>query len=296
MELKWLEDYCAVVKYQNFSEAAKSRHLTQPAFSRRIRMLEAWLDVTLINRDVNPIQLAPAGMEFLPKAEKIIDQIYESQEKLRYFVQGRSVITILTQHSLMVSHVPLFLESLQPILDNVFVRFIANDQHDSVQQFLDKKSDFLLCFSALGLPQRLSWVHIEKLQISSDILLPVSATDDKGEALHKPEKIESMRILSYPKETFLRRLIDQNGLCSSIPTQVVFENALSAGLKIMVQKGYGMAWLPKSLIELELKNKELVSIANEYLHAIPLEINLYQHKGATSSASQNLWNICEKLG
>ena len=40
MELIWFEDYLALAQTLNFSKAAELRHVTQPAFSRRIRALE----------------------------------------------------------------------------------------------------------------------------------------------------------------------------------------------------------------------------------------------------------------
>ena len=42
MELAWLEDFLALARERNFSRAAEVRHISQPAFSRRVRMLEDW--------------------------------------------------------------------------------------------------------------------------------------------------------------------------------------------------------------------------------------------------------------
>lgn len=43
LELTWLEDCIALAQSLNFSRAAASRYVTQPAFSRRIVSLEEWL-------------------------------------------------------------------------------------------------------------------------------------------------------------------------------------------------------------------------------------------------------------
>jgi DNA-binding transcriptional LysR family regulator len=40
MRLEWLDDILAVAQTGSFSEAAQKRHLTQSAFSRRIRTIE----------------------------------------------------------------------------------------------------------------------------------------------------------------------------------------------------------------------------------------------------------------
>ena len=40
MNLSWIDDFMALAATGNFSRAADERHMTQPAFSRRIRALE----------------------------------------------------------------------------------------------------------------------------------------------------------------------------------------------------------------------------------------------------------------
>jgi hypothetical protein len=42
METKWLEDFVSLAETRSFSRSAQLRHVTQPAFSRRIQSLEAW--------------------------------------------------------------------------------------------------------------------------------------------------------------------------------------------------------------------------------------------------------------
>lgn len=299
MELKWLEDYLALVKYRNFSEAAKARHLTQPAFSRRIRLLEAWMDVVLINRGVNPVRLTAAGQDFLPRAEKLVDEIYKVRDETQQFTQGRKTITVHTQHSLMVSHVPTLLEGIQSLLEDCFVRFTANNQQDAVQEFLASDSDFLLCFVALGLPQRLNSSHLEEVVINYDRLLPVTPTDTEGKPQYRVEKGLPLRMLSYPRGSFLYRLIEQNSLNSvkkDIPVQIVFENALATGLKLMALKGYGVAWLPESLIIHELHNRQLVLLEGVDFPPITLTIKLYRHQSATSVIAEKFWQSCASKG
>ncbi|MFT7681973.1 MAG: DNA-binding transcriptional LysR family regulator, partial [Moritella dasanensis] len=38
---KWLEDFLTLNETRNFSKAAQLRHITQPAFGRHIKALEA---------------------------------------------------------------------------------------------------------------------------------------------------------------------------------------------------------------------------------------------------------------
>ena len=55
MELIWFEDYLALAETLNFSRAAELRHVTQPAFSRRIRALEGWIGTALFTRTTHGV-------------------------------------------------------------------------------------------------------------------------------------------------------------------------------------------------------------------------------------------------
>ena len=61
MNLSWLEDFLALAASGNFSRAAEERHMTQPAFSRRIRALEEWLGAELFDRSTQPARLTEAA-------------------------------------------------------------------------------------------------------------------------------------------------------------------------------------------------------------------------------------------
>ena len=61
METKWLEDFVSLAETRSFSRSAQLRHVTQPAFSRRIQALEAWAGIDLVDRSSYPTRLTPAG-------------------------------------------------------------------------------------------------------------------------------------------------------------------------------------------------------------------------------------------
>jgi DNA-binding transcriptional LysR family regulator len=64
MQLKWLDDLLAIAEWKNFSRAAEVRCVTQSALSRRIRSLEEWVGVKLVDRGTYPVQLTAAGITF----------------------------------------------------------------------------------------------------------------------------------------------------------------------------------------------------------------------------------------
>lgn len=63
MQFKWMEDFIALAQTRSFTRAAELRHVTHPAFGRRIRALESWAGTTLIERGSSPVVLTDALAE-----------------------------------------------------------------------------------------------------------------------------------------------------------------------------------------------------------------------------------------
>lgn len=290
VELKWLEDYLALAKNGSFSKAAEARFVTQPAFSRRIRSLENWLGVSLVDRAQYPTSFTEAGKAFLEQAESLKNQIYASRNQLTCLVNDQAEIVVMSQHSLAVSFMPDWLKEIEPIMGDTLIRVNTYNLHDSLESFLAGTGDFLLCFSSPSILKQLDRDDIECLQVATDRIVPVTAVKPNGEPVYDTEQ-SHLRLVTYPKDSFLGCLIAP--VCSLNPKsgltlQKVCENALAEGLKALVMKGYGMAWLPQSLVKKELDEKSMAILA-EPLQSIDLNINIYRRKGNPTAISSRFW-------
>ena len=84
MQLKWLEDFIVLAQERSFTRAAEQRHVTHPAFVRRIRALEAWAGTPLVERgNGGPVTLTPAGQSFLDTAGQMVRNLTQSHEELQ---------------------------------------------------------------------------------------------------------------------------------------------------------------------------------------------------------------------
>lgn len=83
IETKWLYDFLTLEKCRNFSQAAVSRNVSQPAFSRRIRALEQAIGVELFNRQVTPLQLSEQGKIFHSQIRHLLQQLESNLAELR---------------------------------------------------------------------------------------------------------------------------------------------------------------------------------------------------------------------
>ena len=100
METKWLEDFISLAETHSFSRSAELRHVTQPAFSRRIKSLEAWLGADLIDRTSYPTRLTEAGIVFYEQAVEMLGQIATLNEELLRIWQMHRKSVLFVTHSI----------------------------------------------------------------------------------------------------------------------------------------------------------------------------------------------------
>ena len=65
MQIKWLEDLVALAEAGSLAEAARQRHVTHPAFGRRIRALEHWAGGPLIDRSAATLMMKGMTAQYL---------------------------------------------------------------------------------------------------------------------------------------------------------------------------------------------------------------------------------------
>lgn len=73
----------ALADYRNFRRAADAVHVAQPTLSQQLRALEARLGVTLVERNVSPVQLTPIGREVVARARKLLLDVKDIEDMTR---------------------------------------------------------------------------------------------------------------------------------------------------------------------------------------------------------------------
>ena len=72
MELDHVEAFLAIARTGGFARGSAALHLSQPAISRRIKLLEAELGAPLFDRLGRGVALTEAGRAFLPHAQALL--------------------------------------------------------------------------------------------------------------------------------------------------------------------------------------------------------------------------------
>ena len=114
METKWLEDFVSLAETRSFSRSAQLRHVTQPAFSRRIQSLEAWAGIDLVDRSSYPTRLTPAGETLHSQALEILGSLQTTRNMMRgHKSAGHDMIEFAVPHSLAFTFFPHWVMDLR---------------------------------------------------------------------------------------------------------------------------------------------------------------------------------------
>lgn len=96
MRIEHLQEFVELSRQLNFTAAAKTLHMTQPALSNHVRILEKETGVMLIERgSVDHARLTPAGQRFLDMATRIVsiyDETMPEIKELQQNIEGKITI------------------------------------------------------------------------------------------------------------------------------------------------------------------------------------------------------------
>ncbi len=299
MDTKWLEDFVSLAETRSFSRSAQLRHVTQPAFSRRIQSLEAWAGTDLVDRSSYPTRLTPAGQTLYEQALEMLQALHSTRAMLRqHTAVAKDTIEFAVPHTLAFTFYPAWLSSLRGTVGSIKSRLIALNVHDAVLRLTEGSCDLLLAYHHASQPIQLDTERYEMLHLGKEVLAPYVKPGPRGQPLYRlpGSAAEPVPFLAYAPGAYLGRVVDwvlrQSG--EPVHTQRVYETDMSESLKAMAIEGHGVAFLPTSSVQQALSDGRLVSAAPEPDGEVwrgHLDIRLYRAAGGKGKlAAQKFWD------
>lgn len=90
MDLRLLRYFVAVAEERNFTAAARRLHVSQPALSQQVKLLERSLDAVLFDRSTQPLRLTAAGSQLLTGAYRLLRGAEDVDRAVRATAGGRA--------------------------------------------------------------------------------------------------------------------------------------------------------------------------------------------------------------
>jgi len=300
METRWLEDFVSLAETRSFSRSAQLRHVTQPAFSRRIQSLEAWAGTDLVDRSSYPTRLTAAGEAFLAQALEILASVQGARNTARsHQAAGQDVVEFAVPHTLAFTFFPHWLMDLRPRFGALKTRLLALNVHDAAMRLAEGGCDLLIAYHHPSQPLQLPPERYEMMAIGRETLAPFARPDARGEPMFRLPASAGQKVplLGFGEGAYMGRMVALVLREAEAVTMVetVHESDIAEGLKAMALEGHGLAFLPSSAVRRELDAGRLVGAAAPGRYELTMEVRLYRERPQAARhlkpTAQALWDF-----
>lgn len=233
MELHQIECFVRTAELGSFTKAAGLLHISQPALSKNISLLEGSLGVKLFDRQGKRFSLSPIGSQVLEHAQRILDHREQIELLCQAEQPSQHPVTIrMMCASELFSDIMAGFRALHP---DVQVTLLPN-----VKTTQQEESDVLVFSSRQRHDYRTDQsVLCEELRM----LVP------PGHPLYDHERLSMDEIVKYPilslrPQTDLRSTEDYYYELAGISPHRDVECDNPAILRTLLQMGFGMAMVP----------------------------------------------------
>ncbi len=291
MDIDWLQDFLTLAETGNFTRAAGRRHISQAAFSRRIRALEEWLGAELVDRDCVPVRLTPEGERFHAEAGEILGRLLDTRAQLtRPGYGGTARVRIAMPHLLAVARFPGWWESWSAGT-GISVNTSVGSVTDIMSEFVAGGSDILICHRGEQLPVRLDPDLFEALVLETDMLRPYARR-----GLYPFRSLEQLAshqepldLILYSRGAYFSRLVEL--ILEQAPQKFPHTRRVECNIALTIRdciaRGMGVGWLPQSVSDAGPFNR-LIALPGAQWRA-PIEIVAFAPRRRAGMATSAIW-------
>ncbi|MFM7761078.1 MAG: LysR substrate-binding domain-containing protein [Burkholderiaceae bacterium] len=295
MDIEWLEDFLVLSDMSSFTRAAHARNVTQSAFSRRIRSLEDWIGISLVDRDTVPPRLTMAGHLFRDAAREMVRQLQDTRIALGHRSKVFSGIKLFVAQSLVQQALPEWMHQINQRISGLKFDIQAGETYEGVIALSSGRCDLQMAYHSPLVPMSIDEKLSPSITLGKDKLVPVSQADEFGSPMHRliESKLRHLPLLSFPPETFFGRIC--NGIIRFRPSDpnfnVMVQSANARVLHTLALEGLGIAWLPQRCVANDIAEGRLALAGGDEWSA-KIDIRLYaSHERARLLNANLLDNI-----
>ncbi len=255
--------FIAVAEHGTFSKAADALFITQPAISKRIAQLEDQLGSQLFDRIGKRVKLNAAGIALLPIAERILQDIKESQrviENLSGNVSGH--LSLVTSHHIGLRRLPDILKKYAEDYPQVRLDLAFTDSENACQKI--EKGDYELGVVTLPLSpsKRLKTTPLWNDPLTIAVALDHPLVKIAGDKTITLNQLAKYSAILPAVGTYTRTVIEDPIIKKHGSLDVILETNYLETISMMVSIGLGWSALPRAmldenLVEIRVKGLEI---------------------------------------
>lgn len=292
MRLEWIEDILAVLKTGSFKQAAEQRCLSQSAFSRRIKTIEDYVGVSLIDRTRKPAQLNVTLHDEQARLEQLAAEmrnlLYELRQRER---RARRRVVVVGQHATIVAVAPALIRKMVSDVE-VEIELRSANRAECFFALATNQADLALVYRFQNEELPLKGYLIDEANLWEERIIPVFTTKG-GEYWRSTHKEMEVAVVTYPADVFFGQVLSKE-IFPMLPPGIYLrrkaETALTLAALQLALEGVGVAWVPESLAAKELTRGGLGDLSGTLIQSKLLLAAVRIH-GRQSSAISDVWEV-----
>ncbi|MFG2772420.1 LysR family transcriptional regulator [Streptomyces sp. NPDC048350] len=273
MELRQLQYFVAVVEEAGFTRAAARLHVAQPGISAQIRQLERELGQPLLDRSGRTVTPTEAGAALLPYARTALAAVEGARQVVDEFsglLRGRVTIGVVSGAAVHEFDLAAALAAFHEQHPRIEVTLTEDSSERMLAALQDGSLDIALvgladeeppagvCLQVLIDEPLVAAVAPDDALLADDSLGPdrsarrggtldtaVSPLTDAGGTGLRLEALRDRPLISLPRGTGTRRVLERACARAGFRPRVVFEAADPRFLAQLAARGLGVAAVPR---------------------------------------------------
>jgi DNA-binding transcriptional LysR family regulator len=294
-DLKLFEDLIALARTGSFVRAAEARHVTHPAFGRRIRALEAWAGAPLVHRGRHPATLTPEGDALLKAATQVVEHMGLVRQRMRGSrAEGDAVLRIATGRSLARTLVTDWVARLRHRTPKVLsggaqVEISTGHMQDLVVRLEQGKVDMLCCYEHPAMSVSLSPQRYRYMTLATDKLVPVTQVDTRGHPRYAlREGGRPTPLIAYAGGLAMARILGDRLETTPYALAPFMRSDSLDAAHGAVSNGLGVAWLPWSMVVADCRRGVLAALGGRN-DEVAFEVRLYRPRARMAELAEAAW-------
>ncbi len=247
MDTQNLRAFIEVAAARSFSVAAARLHVTQPAISKRVHLLEQQLGTLLFDRIGRQVSLTEAGRTLLPHAEAILARMASARQALADLdADTKGTLKIITSHHIGLHRLPRVLREFSERYPLVELDIGFMDSEEAYAEVLKGHCD-------LGIITQVREQHdtVGTRTLWKDHLEFVAAPQHP---LSQRERVILEDLAQYPALLPERRfhttqLVEELFAGHELRLNIKLATNYLETIKALITAGYAWGVLPRSMLE-----------------------------------------------
>nr|WP_198984530.1 LysR family transcriptional regulator [Herbaspirillum sp. ASV7] len=246
IDILGVQAFIAIADQGSFQAAADALHVTQTAVTLRLRKLEDFLGVTLIERTTRSIALTDIGQDFLPQARRLLAELAEALVEIRESgMAQRGDVSIACVPTVGVQYLPRIMQEYCARYPHNRIKILDHASSAVAQAVLRREAEFGINIAREHHPDLIS------LPLTEDRYVLIC---HKEHPLARRRRIAWPQLQSYPlifagEVSANRALLDPALESHGLALRSFYEVQRSSTAVGLVAQGVGVAVVPRLALQ-----------------------------------------------